>query len=667
MDHQILLMTDIIVIFGLAILVVTLIHRLRLPALVGFIATGIVAGPHGFGLIREPQNVEIYAEMGIVALLFTIGLEFSFRHLLKIRKTVLIGGSLQVTLTTLAGYLIMQALGYPPAQALFAGFLLSLSSTAIVLKVLQERAELESYHGTAALGVLIFQDLVVVPMLLITPLLAGVAAEPGVSAGNLLLKGALTVGAVFLGARYLVPWVLFRVVGTKNRELFLLVIILICLSVGWLTHQAGLSLALGAFLAGLIISESEYSHDAIDHILPFRHIFTSFFFVSIGMMLDLRFFLAHPFSILALTAAALLIKTVLIGLSLAALNYPLRILIIVGLALSQIGEFSFILAREGMKYGILSDDIYQYFLASTVFTMALSPFLIAWAPRLAEFLAKVPFPQKLKNGSAAFVELQKSGIKDHLLIVGFGLNGRNVARAGRQAGIPYLIIEANPDTVKREKDQGEPIFYGDAVHETVLIKAGIKAARVLVVVINDPVSTRRITELAHKLNPHLHTIVRTRYLSELKPLYNSGATEVIPEEFETSVEIFSRVLRKYLIPRTEIERFIAEVRQDNYVMLRNLSAQTLTCSDISTCLPDLEVSTLRIGEKSPLAGKTLREAALPKEHGITVLAVSRDNRLLSHPDPDLKLLAGDAALVIGPSQMVALAAAVFSPPPGDGN
>lgn len=662
MDHQVTLLTDIIIIFSLSVFVVFVFHRLRVPSLVGFIFTGMLAGPHGFGLIRIPQNVETFAEVGIVALLFTVGLEFSFRHLLKLKKAVLLDGGVQVGTTILAGALLAKMVGLPWGQALFIGFLLALSSTAIVLKLLQDRGELESPQGQTSLSLLIFQDIIVIPLLLFAPFLAGAAVAPDFSAATFVVKAFLTIAAIFLGAKYLVPWLLYQVAGTKNRELFLLVIILIGLSVAWLTYNIGVSLALGAFIAGLIISESEYSNTAIEHIIPFRHVFTSFFFVSIGMLLDGAFLLKNPGVILVLTLVVLAVKAAITGLAVTILRYPARIALIVGLTISQIGEFSFVLSRAGLSLGLLSGETYQYFLAVSVFSMALTPSIIALTPRLADFLSYVPMPRKIRDGGTFFREEEVPQLKDHLVIVGFGLNGKNVARAARWAGIPYVILEMNPETVRLEKAKNEQIYYGDATKRAVLTHAGITQARVVVVVINDPSAARKIAELALKMNRALHVIVRTRYLGEVGPLHKLGVQEVIPEEFETSVEIFSRVLRKYLIPRTEIERLIGQVRQDSYDMLRGISPAAVSCRDINICLPEMEIDHIRLKEGSQLVGKTLAEAALPRVHGITILGIQRGNSLIGNPEADTLLKTGDVLVCIGTSENIRGAALLFSSP-----
>ena len=654
---QIPLLTDIVIIFGLAVTVLLLFHFLRLPAVVGLLLTGTVAGPHGLGLIDAVHEVEVLAEIGVILLLFTIGIEFSFKKLLEIRKQFLIGGSLQVGLTLLAVFFLARRFGTPAPEAVFYGFLVALSSTAIVLRMLQERAEMDTPHGRVDLGVLLFQDVIIVPMILVTPLLAGNRPDRIDSAVYLFAaKGVAIVILVLVATRWLMPWLLRQVARTRSRELFLLCVVTICLTIAWLTASAGLSLALGAFIAGLIISESEYSHQALGNILPFRNVFTSFFFVSIGMLLDTGFLLGNLPAILIGSLAVLLLKGVIAGSVTILLGLPLRSAILAGLGICQVGEFSFILSRTGVEHGFLTDH-YQIFLAVAVLTMAATPFIITLAPRLADRITRLPLPVRLRTGLWPMAERSEAGeeLSHHLVIIGFGLNGRNVARSAGMTGIPYVIIEMSPDTVRQEREKGEPILYGDAIHEEVLRQAGVGEATVVVVAINDPAATREITESVRRLTGRAHLIIRTRYLSEMQALYDLGANEVIPEEFETSVEIFSRVLAKYLIPRAEIDRIVSELRADGYEMFRDLSRDTSSLAGIHLHLPDVEVASMRVEEGAAVAGRSLAELAFRRRYGVTVLAVRRGRETFSSPDADMPLQPDDVLyLIASPQQLAAV-------------
>ncbi len=657
------ILTDLVIIFGLSLVVLLICHQFRIPVTVGFIFTGILAGPHVLALVRAVHEVEILAEIGVILLLFTIGVEFSFANLLQIRQSVLVAGPIQVGATAVAGTVVGAQMGLTWPEAVFVGFLISLSSTAIVLKLLQERAEVDTPHGRTSLGILIFQDIIIVPMMVFVPLLAGQTENLGASFLILLAKAVVIVLLVIAGAKYVVPQVLFQIARTGNRELFLLSIVLICLAVAWLTAAAGLSLALGAFLAGLIVSETEYSHQALGNILPFRDVFASFFFISIGMLLDIEFLFNNPGSIILLTGGVVLIKAVLAGSAGLALKFPLRTAVLVGMALCQVGEFSFILAKVGIKEGLLSAHAYQLFLDVTILTMVATPLLMAVAPQLAAAAARWPLPARLRYGAHLETMGSREVPKDHLIIVGFGVNGRNLARAAKNAGIPYVIIEMNPETVRRERGLGEPIFYGDATQEEILRHARIEEARILVVVINDPAAVRRITTLAHRLNPRVHIIVRTRYVTELPALFELGADDVVPEEFETSVEIFTLVLKKYLIPREEIERLTSEVRANCYMLFRGLMKELGGVSPLRYDLHDVEISTFRLAAGAPAAGKSLAQMELRKQHGVTVLAIRRDGQTFHNPDPHLVLLAGDLLVTMGSPEQLSKAASLFTMAP----
>lgn len=658
---EIPLLGDILMIFALSVLVLLACARFRIPAVVGFLLTGILAGPNGLGLVRAVHEVKTLAEVGVILLLFAIGLEFSLKELLEIRKSVLLGGFLQVLFAlALASGLVWQA-GRAWNEAVFAGFLVSLSSTAIVLKLFQERAESEAPHGRVGLGILIFQDLIVVPMMLVTPLLAGAEGKAGTGLW-VLLKGLGVVVLVVVGAKWAVPALLFQVARTRSREIFLLTVIALCFAVAWLTSSIGLSLALGAFLAGLVLSESDYSMQALGNILPFRDVFVSFFFVSIGMLLDLEFLQSHPAVVFGVVVAVIALKVLAGAAAVLLLGFPLRTAVMVGLALAQVGEFSFILAGVGIEHGLMDRRGYQILLDTAILSMGLTPFLIAGAQRVADAVSRLPLPARWKYGTVETATIPPGAMQDHLIIVGFGVNGRNLARAARVAGIPYVIIEMNPDTVRLEKAMGTPILFGDAGQEMVLRHAGIETARVLVVAVSDPAATRRIVRLARAWNPKVHLIARTRFVQEVKPLYELGADEVVPEEFETSVEIFTLVLRKYLVPRQEIEKLISEVRADGYQMLRSPSWEAVSLADIRLNLPDAEIATLRVCRGAPADGKTLGQIELRKKHGVSILAIRRGEKMISNPDAETAIQGGDVVVALGHPSRIASVIDLFHGP-----
>jgi CPA2 family monovalent cation:H+ antiporter-2 len=376
--------------------------------------------------------------------------------------------------------------------------------------------------------------------------------------------------------------------------------------------------------------------------------------------LDTGFLINNIVIILIASVGVLILKALIASSAAVLLGFPLRSGILAGLSICQVGEFSFILSRTGLKHGLLADH-YQLFLAVAVLTMAATPFIISLAPRFADLILQIPLPVKLRTGLWPGPETKShKKMKQHLVIIGFGLNGRNVARAAKMTGIPYMVIEMSPDTVKKERERGEPIFYGDAIHEEVLRHVGIENATVVVIAINDPAATRGITENVRRLTPKAHVIVRTRYLTEMQALYELGANEVIPEEFETSVEIFSRVLAKYLIPRDEIDKLVIQLRSDGYEMFRNLYQKSTLLSSLDLHLPDVEVSSMRVEEGSPMVGKSLVDLELRKKHGVTVLAVRRDSQTFHNPEVDAPFFVDDILYVMGTPEKLAESVRLFS-------
>lgn len=652
------LFTDIEIIFGLSILILLVFHRIRLSPVLGFLVTGIIAGPYVLGIIHEAEQVETLTEIGIILLLFTIGVEMSIKELWDIKRFVLVGGGLQVVITTALVYYISLYMGYSSGTALFLGFLVSLSSTAIVLKLFQEKGETYTTYGKISLGILIFQDIVIVPMILLTPILAGVPSTSGDSSATFLLKGLGIMLFVIISARWLMPALLFRIVKTRNRELFLLTIIFTVFGTAWLTSKAGLSLALGAFLAGLIISESEYSHQAVGNMMPFKDVFISFFFVSIGMLMDVSFFLENIVILMVLVAVVICVKSMAAGLVTFILGYPLRTTIITGMSLAQVGEFSFVLSNFGRSYGLLDEGLYQAFLAVSIVTMAVTPFVMTFSHGLSrKLLNKTKNPILINGLYAKSMGLHSTNmvageedeeLHDHLIIIGYGFNGKTVSNAAKTAGIPYVIIETNPETVRNERKQGERIYYGDATHEVVLDSANINSARVLVVGISDFIATRAIIDVAKRMNPKIYIIARTRYMSEIKTLNQLGADEVIPEEYETSVEIFSRLLKKYLVPEDDIYSFTKEIRANGYSMLRKHSLESKKDTfSLKDDLPGLDVTSFKIKEGSTIHGNTLKDMDLRNIHGATVLAIRRGEQIIENPAGDTQLLSGDILIVLG--------------------
>lgn len=650
-----LLLGDIAVIFVLSVLVLFIFHKIRAPAIVGFIFTGVLAGPQGLGLIRALEQVDVLAEIGVILLLFTIGLEISLKDLMQMKKYVLVGGTLQVTLTIVAVYGLLIYLGQPVGTAILIGFLISMSSTAIVLRIIQKKSEMYTPQGRTILGILIFQDIAIIPLMLAVPLLPGAIGEMPESAFIILARGLELIFLVIISAKWVVPAILYHVARTGDRELFLLSLVAICFAVAWATSLAGLSLGLGAFLAGLTISESQYSHQAFGNVLPLRDAFTSFFFVSIGMLLDVNFLLANPLYVILFASGVMLLKSLIAGATVAIMGLPLRIAVLVGLALSQVGEFSFVLSKVGLEYGLIDDNAYRIFLDVAVFSMVATSSIIAVSAKLANATSRLPFLKKPNHSLLANMPDIKA-LNEHLIIIGYGVNGRNVALSAKSEGISYVIVDIDTEAVKSGLRNGEPIRYGDATQEHILLNSGIKSARVIVIAISDRSATRRMTDLARRLNPDLHIIDRTRYINEMSALYDLGANEVIPEEYETSVEIFCRVLEKYQVPRERIDSFINHIRADGYEMFRSISKEPYCNTDLN--MVQNEFITLKLPADSPAAGRSLKDIGL-KETGISLLAVNRDSQVINHPDENFVLQPYDVAIILGSEAQVASVADLF--------
>ncbi|MFQ5990556.1 MAG: cation:proton antiporter [Candidatus Methylomirabilales bacterium] len=649
-------LSDLLVIFAISIGVVFLFHKFRLPSIAGFLVAGSLIGPYSLNLVSDLELVQVLAEIGVILLLFTIGVEFSLAHLTASRRLLLLAGPLQVVGVLFLTMVTAVAIGLPYHEAIFWGCLLSLSSTVIVLKALADRGESDSIHGRATIGILIFQDLAVVPMMLLIPLLAGPAEGGMMEMFVALAKSVALVGLIVAAAWFLVPKLLEQIVRSRSRELFLLTIIVLCLGIAWLTSMSGLSLALGAFIAGLVVSESEYSHQAMAELLPFRDSFNSLFFVSIGMLMDFRFLLAHPMVVVGLIGAVLLVKFVTSAGSALVVGLPPRSVILTGVALAQVGEFSFILALEGQKAGLLVGEAYQVFLAVSVLTMAITPFLIQWSPHLAR---RAEAFQRLRHlfpgrttSHVAHTMTRHLKIKDHVILGGYGLNGRNLTRVLEETKIPYVALDLNGETVRLGPQSGVQIYYGDITNPGVLRHVRIDDARVFVVAISDPFSARRAVQIARGLNPALHIIVRTRYLRELDELHELGADEVVPEEFETSIEIFAMVLRTYKMPQEVIVQKAEQVRREGYALLRRTALPELAHHLRAGTLSDVEVETCRIEMDSPAVGKTLAEVAIRVRTGASVIAFTRNGVTESNPPQRFRLQEGDVVVLLGTREQI---------------
>lgn len=648
------LLKDLLILIGFSTLIVLLLKRAKLPSILGFLITGILIGPYSLSLISDSHQVEIISEIGVILLLFVIGMELSLKQLASIKKTVFIGGTIQVFVSVGATAAVYSFFSTSWAEAVFMGFLVSLSSTAIVLTMFQGRNEMSTTQGKNALGILIFQDLIVVPMMLVTPIISGQSENVLESILILLLKSAGVILVTIVSAKYIVPRLLYRVAKTRSKELFLLATLTICFAVAFLTSEAGLSLALGAFLAGLIVSESEYSHQATSFVLPFRALFTSFFFISVGMMLDLHFLFSNFAIIVIITAGVFVLKGTIATLSVLLLKYPVRTALLTGLALFQVGEFAFILSKVGIEYGLLTETMNQYFLAVSISSMLLTPFVFMFSDRVVALFMKTRMGNALETRLSQAPpqnELDTDELKDHLVIIGYGLNGSHLAKAAEANSIPYVVVEVDADIVRRERKNGVPIMFGNAAHSHILGTVNVRKSRAVVIAISDYRETENMVRAIRMVCQTTYLVVRSKYVKETNELLALGADDVIPEEFETSIEISSRILNRFLIPTEDIDSFISMLRSDNYQLLEG--KRKLPKTYRSEKFPNLNITTIHVGRDSggPV-GKSIGESNIRNKYGVNIIGIGRNDEMHFHFDAHEKILQNDLLFVYGEPEKV---------------
>jgi CPA2 family monovalent cation:H+ antiporter-2 len=641
---------DLVIVYGLGAVVVFFFRKLRQSNIVGFLVTGILVGPFGFSLIGDSESVHILAEIGVMLLLFSLGIEFSFKRLMQIRNVVFGTGSVQVLSTMLLAFAIATAIGLRPQTAVFFGFLAALSSTAIVVKMLFDRGETDTVHGKVALGILIFQDLCVVPMIILVPLLA----ETGpiwLPLATALGKAAGVIVLVIVLARYAFPWFLKHIVGTRSKELFIITAIWLLLGMSWALSLFGFSLALGAFLAGLTVSESEYSHQIFADMRPFRDGLNSLFFISIGMLVDVHFILDNAAVLLYIVLGVAVGKALLTTMSVVVTRMPLQVALLVGLSMAQVGEFSFILLETGRTAGLVEPSWYQKILSASVATMLLTPLLHRLSHSLVSHSRVYALLKRFGTRSTMIeLEAKTETLADHVIICGFGVTGRNIARVLKANRIPYIVLELNARTMKAKENEGEPIYFGDCADEDILLHAGIMKSRVIIFAISDPVATRFAVGTAKKLNPEIVILAKNKYLREIDELLNLGATEVISEEFESSIELLARILRVYHVPRQVVAQEIKSIREGRYRIFRDLE-KTLPRLRLSTNL-DVYTETHTVEADSPLCGRTIQETEFRNKTGALILGIIRESDTLNNPHPSVTIEAGNLIIMSGTKEQI---------------
>ncbi|HEX7078308.1 MAG TPA: cation:proton antiporter [Candidatus Eisenbacteria bacterium] len=634
---------DLVVTLTAALLVIVSSRRLKLPPAVGFMLTGILIGPGGFGLIGSPAHVQTLAEIGVAVLLFMIGLEFSFARLREIGRAFLVAGPLQVLGTTAAtaAILLLLPLGAAPRHAIFAGMLVTLSSTAMVLRLLGERGETHAPQGRLLLGILLFQDLAIVPMLVLIPALAG---NQTVAIGPRLLIGLAATAAIVLVVRYLTPLVVNAVIRSGVRELYVMMAVAVCLGAALLTQRLGLSPALGAFLAGLLVSESEYAHQIVAETLPFRDLFSSLFFIGIGMLLAPEYLRDHPGTVGGWLLLTMAIKAAVAAGIVRAMGFPLRIAAIVGISLAQVGEFSFVLVSVGMAQGLVSAAQGQQFLAVAVLTLILTPYLIRFASWVG---SRTGWAAPVVPAPAAGRAPALSG---HVVIAGYGVNGRNVARTLRELGLPYVVMELDTAIIRRARAEGERIEFGDVSRPEGFSACAVDRAAVVVLAISDPAATRSAVVQSRRSNPRAYIIARTRQVAEVAELTRLGADEVIPEEFETSIAIVMRVLRRFHVPGNVVRLQEQALRREGYSFLRGRDVTGALMHSIERMMAGAVTDTFYLEPDAPAIGRSLAQLDLRGRTRALVIAIVRDGVHHVSPEADFALEAGDILVLVGDHQ-----------------
>jgi len=430
-------------------------------------------------------------------------------------------------------------------------------------------------------------------------------------------------------------------------------LLLICLAVAMLTHELGMSLAFGAFLAGLMISDTEYSHSAFGNLIPFKDVFTSFFFVSIGMLLDLGFVAEHPWLVLVTVLLVIAIKTIIAGFTAFSLGHTFFGTVVVGLSLAQVGEFSFILAGLGLANGIITPYHFQLFLAVAITSMALSPLLIQVSKPLANLILKLPLPSYLVNGLFPLKQVEIPEISKHVVLIGKDSRAINLASMIKTMDLPFTSVVFDTEMARSEMEKGHLAVFGDATYEPVLRQAYVHTAEMVVVSIGNLITSMSIVEHVRAMNKHAHIIVRSRHVTDIEELYRLGANQVIPEEFETAIDFYERILGKYLLPRMDIEKAIARSRADNYGAFRDKSK--MGGYSLLKDIPDIEIAAVRVGEKSVFAGKTIAETALRKTCGVTMVAIRHGETVTPNPQPSTVIMVNDIAYLLGKPEMIAIA------------
>lgn len=637
---------QLLILLAAAVLVVALFRRFNLPPIMGYLVVGVLVGYPGLPWLSMSADTHFLAEFGVVFLMFALGLEFSLPKLMAMKGTVLGLGGAQVLISTVMAAVAAWLLGMSPAGALVVGGVLAMSSTSIVGKQLAEQLEINSRHGRFAIGILLFQDLAVIPFLVIIPVLASSATGSVVlTLAEGLLKGIVVLFILLAAGRWLLR-PLFRIIAAgRSTELFMLTVLLVTLSAAWFTQQMGLSMALGAFLAGMVISETEFRHQVEADIRPFQDVLLGLFFITVGMRLDVSVLPQIWYWVLLLVAAIVVFKIVLImGLALVA-KMERGVGLRAGLALAQAGEFGFVMLSLATDYKLLGDPAGQIVLAAVILSMALAPLLIRYNGALAKrFLALSYGQSRLQMEERISATTQ--GMNQHVIICGYGRVGQNIARILEQEGFEFVALDLDPLRVRDAQDAGDPVHYGDSARREILQGAGLSRARALVVSFGDMPATFKILEHVRRLRPDLPVLVRARDDAELERLLEAGATEVVPETLEASLMLATQLLLLLDVPVSGVVRRVRDVRSDRYSLLRGVF---LGQEHFAFDEPESQTERLHsvvVPEGAYAVGRTLEQLSLDKLD-VAVTAVRRGGIRGPQPEPYTQLRAADVLILYG--------------------
>jgi monovalent cation:H+ antiporter-2, CPA2 family len=616
-------------------------QRLGLPLILGYILAGVIVGPNTGGpTVGEIHSIELLAEIGVALLLFTIGLHFPLGELAPVKRIALIGTPIQMLLTIAFGYGIGRSLGFGSSEAVWFGALISLSSTAIVLKMLSEQEVLGTLSSRVIIGMLIVQDIAVVPLLILLPKLQNIGeglSELGIAA----LEATVFVAGMALFGTRVFPWLMARVASWNSRELFLISVVAVGLGVGYGTYLFGLSFALGAFVAGVVLSQSDYSHQALADIAPLRDVFAMLFFVSVGMLIDPAFIWAEALTILAVVLLVFLGKGMLFAGLARTFGYGNIVPFAVGLGLFQVGEFSFVLARVGIDAGAISPRLYSIALTTAVITMSLTPFAARAAPVLYGWWRERRPAEPIRT-----IDLPETRLKDHVVIVGCGRVGTFVAQMLRRLGQAFVTVDLDPGRVDAAREEKLPLIYGDATAEPVLEAAGVREARLLVLTIPDAIGARLVVGRVHALNPDVHIVARSTSMEQLEDFGRLGVYEAVQPELEAGLELGRQALIHLGIAAGEVQRFSDRVRRELYAPITRSTGGELL-SRLRRASEMIETDWISIPEDSPLAGQKIGDLEIRTRTGASIVAVVRGESVTANPGPEFTLVSGDVLSLLG--------------------